>query len=391
MKKRIVIFGVTGSIGTQTIEIIEKHKDKFELVGVASKGNINKLKEVAEKFKVPYVSLFDNTPFSLSYNAKIFHGREGLEYIANLEVDLAVMAISGIEAIYPLKILISRGINVAIATKEIIVACGDLIKKWLKKSKSKLIPIDSEHSALFQLINSFKRKEIESIYLTASGGPFWNKSKDEMEKTNIEEVLRHPTWNMGYKTTIDSANLVNKGLEVIEAHFFFNFDYDSIKVLIHPQSIVHGMVEFLDGPIIAHMAYPDMRIPIQYALFYPKRSGIKWNLLSLSNRSLDFYEVDYDKFPALKLAYEVGKKGGVYPAIFAISDEFLVNFFIKGIIKFKEIVPLIEYVLSSWKEFKKIEDLDQLEYIKKWVENTLKNRLGVVNYEKVENDKENRN
>lgn len=377
MRKKIIIFGATGSIGTQTLEIIDKNKDKFELIGVASKGNIDRLKAIAEKFKVPYVALFDNKPFSLSYNAKIFYGKEGLENLANLDADLVIMSISGIEAIYPLKISIERGANIAIATKEIIVACGDLIKKWLKRSRSKLIPIDSEHSALFQLINSFKKKNIENIILTASGGPFWNKSKEDMEKTKLEEVLKHPTWKMGYKTTIDSANLVNKGLEVIEAHFFFNFDYNSIKVMIHPQSIVHGMIELVDGSIIAQMAYPDMRIPIQYALFYPQRSNIKWSLFDLKNQKLDFYDVDYDKFPALQIAYEVGKKGGVYPAIFAISDEVLVELLMKGVINFKDIVPFIKYALESWKEFKKIENIEQIEYIKNWVKNLIKQKVGV--------------
>ncbi|ACK42476.1 MULTISPECIES: 1-deoxy-D-xylulose-5-phosphate reductoisomerase [Dictyoglomus] len=376
MRKRIIIFGATGSIGTQTLEIIDKNKDKFELIGVASKGNVDKLKAIAEKFKVPYVALFDNKPFSLSYNAKTFYGKEGLEQLANLDSDLVIMSISGIEAVYPLKISIERGANIAIATKEIVVACGDLIKKWLKKSKSKLIPIDSEHSALFQLINSFRKKNIEKIILTASGGPFWNKSREEMEKTKLEEVLKHPTWKMGYKTTIDSANLVNKGLEVIEAHFFFNFDYNSIKVMIHPQSIVHGMIELVDGSIIAQMAYPDMRIPIQYALFYPQRPKIKWSPFDLKNQKLEFYDVDYDKFPALQLAYEVGKKGGVYPAIFAISDEVLVELFIKGIINFKDIVSFIKYALESWKEFKEIENLEQIEYIKNWIKNLIKQKVG---------------
>ncbi|MGB9810475.1 1-deoxy-D-xylulose-5-phosphate reductoisomerase [Dictyoglomus turgidum] len=376
MRKRIIIFGATGSIGTQTLEIIDKNKDKFELIGVASKGNVDKLKAIAEKFKVPYVALFDNKPFSLSYNAKTFYGKEGLEQLANLDSDLVIMSISGIEAVYPLKISIERGANIAIATKEIVVACGDLIKKWLKKSKSKLIPIDSEHSALFQLINSFRKKNIEKIILTASGGPFWNKSREDMEKTKLEEVLKHPTWKMGYKTTIDSANLVNKGLEVIEAHFFFNFDYNSIKVMIHPQSIVHGMIELVDGSIIAQMAYPDMRIPIQYALFYPQRPKIKWSPFDLKNQKLEFYDVDYDKFPALQLAYEVGKKGGVYPAIFAISDEVLVELFIKGIINFKDIVSFIKYALESWKEFKEIENLEQIEYIKNWIKNLIKQKVG---------------
>lgn len=376
-KKKIVIFGVTGSIGKQTIEVIEKNKDKFEIVGVASKGNIELLKIYAEKFKIPYVAIYEKKPISLSYSPKkIFYGREGLKELALVDADLVVMSISGIEAIYPTKVAIEEGKNIAIATKEIIVACGELIKKWLKTSKSSLIPIDSEHSALYQLIKSLKKRTIEILYLTASGGPFWNKPKEDIEKATIDDVLKHPTWNMGNKTTVDSANLMNKALEVIEANFFFNFRYESIRVLIHPQSIVHGMVELKDGSIIAHMAYPDMRIPIQYALFYPQRSHIKWNLLNLSNHKLDFYEVDYEKFPALDLGYQVGKKGGVYPAILVIADEILVRLFLERLIKFKDIVPLIKYLLDTWNNFSEIEELEQLEILYQWIKDRINKKIG---------------
>ncbi|MFN3699418.1 MAG: 1-deoxy-D-xylulose-5-phosphate reductoisomerase, partial [Dictyoglomus sp.] len=234
---------------------------------------------------------------------------------------------------------------------------------------------DSEHSALFQLMNAFKRKSIDKIFLTASGGPFWNKPKEYIENATLEDVLKHPTWNMGSKTTIDSANLVNKALEVIEAHFFFNFKYESIKVLIHPQSLVHGMIELRDGSIIAHMAYPDMKIPIQYALFYPERSNFKWNLLNLSDKKLEFYEVDLERYPALALAYEVGKKGGVYPAIFAVADEIVVGLFLNNLIKFKEIVPLIQYTMEAWNGFSKIEDLSQLDIIMNWVKDIINKKL----------------
>lgn len=377
VKKKIIIFGVTGSIGKQTIEVIEKNKDNFEIVGIASKGNIELLKIYAEKFKIPYIGIYEKKQISLSYSPKkIFYGREGLKELALVDTDLIVMSISGIEAIYPTKVAIENGKNIAIATKEIVVACGDLIKKWLKKSKSSLIPIDSEHSALFQLIKSLKKRNIEKIYLTASGGPFWNKSKEKIENATIEDVLKHPTWNMGIKTTVDSANLMNKALEIIEANFFFNFKYESIKVLIHPQSIVHGMVELKDGSIISHLAYPDMRIPIQYALFYPKRGNSKWSLLDLSNHKLEFYEVDYEKFPALDLGYQVGKKGGVYPAILAIADEILVKLFLEKVIKFNEIVPMIKYLIESWDNFSEIEDLEQLDILSQWIKNKINKKIG---------------
>ncbi len=375
MKKKVTILGVTGSIGRQTIEVINANKDKFEIVGIASKRNAELLKFFAEKFKVPYVALYDRKDLSFSYNPKLLYGREGLEELASLDTDLVVISISGIEAIYPTKVAIENGKKIAIATKEVIVACGELIKTWLRKSKSILIPIDSEHSALFQLMNAFKRKSIDKIFLTASGGPFWNKPKEYIENATLEDVLKHPTWNMGSKTTIDSANLVNKALEVIEAHFFFNFKYESIKVLIHPQSLVHGMIELRDGSIIAHMAYPDMKIPIQYALFYPERSNFKWNLLNLSDKKLEFYEVDLERYPALALAYEVGKKGGVYPAIFAIADEIVVGLFLNNLIKFKEIVPLIQYTMEAWNGFSKIEDLSQLDIIINWVKDIINKKL----------------
>lgn len=368
--KKVVILGASGSIGLQTIEVIKEHKDKFSITGLAVKENILLLKKLAEEFKPPYLAIYNSNieiP-SFSYKPQILFGREGIEFLASLdEADLIVIAISGIEAIYPTKKAIFSNKKIALATKEVIVTCGNFFKKWLKNSTSEIIPIDSEHSAIFQLLSN-RKKEVERIILTASGGPFFGKDREYIEKVKLEEVLKHPRWKMGKKTTIDSANLVNKALEIVEAHYLFNFPYEKIEVLIHPQSIVHGIIELIDGSFIVHLSPTDMKFAIQYALFYPERINYKWEKLDLRNMKLEFYPVDSNIFPIISYLYEVVKKGDVYPAILAISDEIFVSYFLKGKIKFIQIVPLIIKVMENWKgkdNIEKEEDLWELIY---WTE-----------------------
>ena len=240
--KNVVILGASGSIGFQTIDIIRKHKDKFRILGLAVKENVSILKDLAEEFKPPYLAIYNSSVEkpSLSYTPKILFGREGIEILASLkEADLVVIAISGISAIYPTRQAILNNKKIALATKEVIVTAGKFLKEWLKNSKSEIIPVDSEHSAIFQLLQN--RKSVERIILTASGGPFFGKDRKYIEEVKLENVLKHPRWKMGKKTTIDSANLVNKALEIVEAHYLFDFPYEKIDVLIHPQSIVHGV------------------------------------------------------------------------------------------------------------------------------------------------------
>ncbi|MEN2984174.1 MAG: 1-deoxy-D-xylulose-5-phosphate reductoisomerase [Dictyoglomaceae bacterium] len=367
--KRVVILGASGSIGLQTVEVIREHRDKFAIVGIAVKENILTLKELAEEFKPPYLAVYNSNieiP-SFSYNPRILFGREGIEFLASLEdIDLVIIAISGLEAIYPTKKAILSNKKIALATKEVIVTCGKFFKEWLKNSKSEIIPIDSEHSAIFQLFSD-RKGEVERIILTASGGPFFGKEEKYIENAEIDEVLNHPRWRMGKKTTIDSANLVNKALEIVEAHYLFNLPYEKIDVLIHPQSIVHGIIELIDGSLIAYLSPTDMKFAIQYALFYPERINYKWRKLDLRDMRLDFYPVD-DQFPIIKYLYEVVKKGDVFPAILAISDEIFVSQFLKGNIKFSQIVPLIIKVMENWKGKNEIEGEEDLLELIAWTE-----------------------
>ncbi|PMQ00952.1 MAG: 1-deoxy-D-xylulose-5-phosphate reductoisomerase [Dictyoglomus sp. NZ13-RE01] len=358
--KRVIIFGATGSIGLQTLEVIRENPDEFEIVGLAVRENVKLLSRLAEEFKPKYLAIYsqkEDFPL-LSYNPQIYTGKEGLETLASVPADLIVMAISGISAIYPTKVAIQLGRKVAMATKEVIVTAGKFIKNWLTNSKAEIIPVDSEHSAIFQLLQG--RGDIERIILTASGGPFYNKDLNYIMNAGIEEVLKHPRWNMGKKTTIDSANLVNKALEIIEAHYLFDFPYNRIDVIIHPQSIVHGIIRFSDGSFMAHLSPTDMRFAIQYALFYPKRSSYVWQELDFSNLNLEFRSVDYDKFPIIRYVYDFVEKGDIYPVILAVSDEILVNAFLEGRIKFYRIVPLIIKIMESWNDKIQIDSLDDL-------------------------------
>lgn len=366
--KNVVILGTSGSIGLQTIDVIRKHKDKFKVLGLAVKENVSILKDLAEEFKPPYLAIYNSSVEipSFTYNPKILFGREGIEFLASLkEADLVVIAISGIEAIYPTRQAILNNKEIALATKEVIVTAGKFLKEWLKNSNSKIIPIDSEHSAIFQLLSN-RKKEVEKIILTASGGPFFGKDKKYIEEAKIEDVLNHPRWKMGKKTTIDSANLVNKALEIVEAHYLFDFPYEKIDILVHPQSIVHGIIEFIDGSFMAHLSPTDMKFAIQYALFYPERQNYKWERLNLINLKLEFYLVDNKTFPIISYLYNIVKKGDVYPPILAISDEIFVSAFLNREIKFSQIVPLIIKVMENWKGKSKIESIEELFEVIEW-------------------------
>ncbi|MGB9857835.1 MAG: 1-deoxy-D-xylulose-5-phosphate reductoisomerase [Dictyoglomaceae bacterium] len=375
--KNVVILGASGSIGFQTIDIIRKHKDKFRILGLAVKENVSILKDLAEEFKPPYLAIYNSSVEkpSLSYTPKILFGREGIEILASLkEADLVVIAISGISAIYPTRQAILNNKKIALATKEVIVTAGKFLKEWLKNSKSEIIPVDSEHSAIFQLLQN--RKSVERIILTASGGPFFGKDRKYIEEVKLEDVLKHPRWKMGKKTTIDSANLVNKALEIVEAHYLFDFPYEKIDVLIHPQSIVHGIIEFIDGSFIAYLSPPDMKFAIQYALFHPERISYKWEKLNLMDLKLEFYPVDDKVFPIISYLYEMVKRGDVYPPILAVSDEIFVSHFLNGDIKFSQIVPLIIKVMENWKGKSKIESIEELFDLIDWVKRESLRLLG---------------
>ena len=337
MKRKISIIVSTGSIGTQALEVLSKLQDKFEIIALAGGHNASLLKEQAEKFKPRYTVL----------------GEEGLEKICNdKENDIILMACSGKIGLKPTLTAIKNGIDIALANKETLVMAGDIVMSEAKKNNVNIIPIDSEHCAIHQCIKDIS--QVKKLIITASGGPFLQKSKKEIENASVKEALAHPKWNMGKKITVDSATLMNKGLEIIEAHHLFGFDYDKIDVVIHPQSIIHSAVEYLDGSVVAQIGLPSMHIPIQYAISYPERfEGIKSESFSFSQTArLDFEEPDFNKFPCLNLAYEAGKIGGTMPTCLNASNEEAVFAFLNGKIKLNNIFEIVKKITSEHNSIK---------------------------------------
>ena len=345
--KNIVLLGSTGSIGTQTLEVVEKLKDKFNILALAAGKNIKLLKEQIIKFKPKYVSVADFDDMKELQKEfgqiKFFFGEEGLYELASIpEADILTVATSGIVSVKATIKAIENKKTITLANKETLVMAGDIVMKKAKENNVSIIPIDSEHSAILQCLAKKDNPYAKNLWITASGGPFLNNTREEMADFSAKEALKHPRWMMGKKITIDCATLVNKGLEVIEAHHLYNFSYDNIKVVIHPQSIVHSFVEFCDGSFLAQMGVPSMHIPIQYALSYPERfEGIKTNSFNIYNKKLEFFEPDFEKFPLLKLTIDCGKKGGLMPAILNAANEVAVYKFLNGEINFLDIEKII--------------------------------------------------
>lgn len=358
--KKVIILGSTGSIGTQTLEVIEKLEEKYQVIGLSCGNNIELLKTQIEKFNPNVVSIQNkNDALKIKEtfkNIKVLYGEEGLiELASNSEVDIIVIAVSGKIGLKPTIQAIKNGINIALANKETLVEAGDIVMDLVKEHKIELLPIDSEHSAILQCLQGNSDSFINKLHITASGGPFLFKTIDDMKKASISQVLAHPKWNMGKKITVDSATLMNKGLEVIEAHHLFNIDYDNINVVVHPQSVIHSAVEYKDGSIIAQMGFPSMHIPIQYALTYPERvNGIKTNSFDFVKcKNLTFFEPDYEKFPLLKLAYQAGKEGGTMPLCLNAANEEANSAFLKGQINFFDINYIVFKIVENYINIKK--------------------------------------
>lgn len=351
-RKKISIIGSTGSIGTQALEVIEKLNGKFEIIALAGGSNTELLKKQAEKFKPKYICHNSTNQLSVS-GAKILHGSEGLEEIcSNKENDIILVACSGKIGLKPTLTAIKNGINIALANKETLVMAGDIVMREAAKHGVKILPVDSEHSAIHQCIKDIKF--VDKLIITASGGPFLHKTIDDMKKATVEEALHHPRWNMGRKITVDSATLMNKGLEIIEAHHLFGFDYDDIEVVIHPQSVVHSAVEYKDGSVVAQLGLPSMHIPIQYAITYPERlEGIKSKSFSFAEIArLDFEKPDFEKFPSVRLAYEAGRTGGTATVCLNAANEEAVFAFLDGKIKLYDIYTIAEKMMSEHKVIK---------------------------------------
>jgi 1-deoxy-D-xylulose-5-phosphate reductoisomerase len=346
MIKNIAILGSTGSIGRNVLDVVRQFPGRFRVVGLAAGNNISLLQEQLDAFNPLLVSVADerlaaelvrNLP--ARWQGRVVSGVEGNKQVASLpEADTVVSAIVGAAGLIPTLAAIEAGKNVALANKETLVMAGELVLEAVRRRGVQLLPIDSEHNAIAQALGAGRREDVSRLVLTASGGPFRNKSAVELWRVTPEEALAHPNWEMGRKITIDSATLMNKGLEVIEARWLFDIPVEKIEVLVHPQSIVHSMVEYVDGSVVAQMGIPDMRIPIAYALSYPERLKLNLPRLNLcKSRDLSFQPPDHNLFPALRLAYQVCKRGGTLPAVLNAANEIAVESFLNGKIRFPEI------------------------------------------------------
>ena len=341
MVRKISILGSTGSIGRQALEVIDKLRDKFEILSLAAGSNTELLNEQIKKYKPKYAA---------SSNPELIEGAHVVtmeDICSDKENDIILVAVSGKVGLKPTITAINNGIDIALANKETLVMAGDIVIPLAKEKGVNIIPVDSEHCAIHQCIKDIS--QVDRLIITASGGPFLRKSTEDMKNATIEETLAHPRWNMGKKITVDSATLMNKGLEVIEAHHLFNIDYEKIKVVVHPQSVVHSAIEYVDGSVIAQLGLPSMHIPIQYAITYPERfEGIKSRSFSFSEIArLDFEEPDWKKFKALELAYNAGKAGGSATVCLNASNEEAVFAFLKGKIKLFDIINTVEYMMSK--------------------------------------------
>jgi len=347
--KRIAILGSTGSIGKNAIEVILNFPNRFKVTYLAVNKNIKLLLEQVKLLKPKGVVIFDKEKaeeFSNFVNGEVevLSGEEGLlEVVSRDDVDIVLNSLVGFSGLKPTIKAIESKKRIALANKETLVVAGEIITKLLRENNVELIPVDSEHNAIFQCLVGEKISDINRIILTASGGPFLYKNKAELENVTVEEALKHPNWKMGSKITIDSATLMNKGLEVIEAHWIFGLPVDRIKVVIHPQSVIHSMVEFIDGSIKAQLGVPDMKIPIQYALTYPERKHANYGQVDFVKLGqMTFLEPDLDKFECLKIAYEVAKLGGTYPTVLNAANEVAVEAFLNRKIKFTMIPEVIK-------------------------------------------------
>lgn len=352
---KIAILGSTGSIGTQTLEIVREKKE-VQVTALAAGSNIQRLEQQIREFRPKLVCVYQEEKAEQLRNhikelpVKVVTGMEGLlECATEAEADTVVTAMVGMIGIQPTIEAIRAGKNIALANKETLVTAGHLIMPLIKEKKVALLPVDSEHSAIFQALNGEDRKQVHKIILTASGGPFRGKTRSDLQHIEPKDALKHPNWAMGQKITIDSATMVNKGLEVMEAAWLFDVTVDQIQVVVHPQSIIHSMVEYIDGSVIAQMGVPDMKLPIQYALFYPNRmpleQGERINFTQL--KQLTFEDPDLDTFYGLALAYEAGRMGGSMPTVYNAANEWAVAEFLKGRLEFMAIPALIREAMRQ--------------------------------------------
>ncbi|TCO79908.1 1-deoxy-D-xylulose-5-phosphate reductoisomerase [Marinisporobacter balticus] len=377
--KCISILGSTGSIGTQTLDVVRNNKEKFNIVGLSANNNIDLLEKQIKEFHPVAVSVMnEKKALELkkrlgNIKTKVFYGLDGLTTIATLEAsDLIVTAVVGMIGLIPTIEAIKCKKDIALANKETLVTAGEIVMKEAKRNNVAILPVDSEHSAIFQCLMGYTLKDIRRIILTASGGPFRGYKKAQLQDVTVKEALNHPKWNMGKKISIDSATLMNKGLEIIEAKWLFDLSLDQIDVVIHPQSIIHSMVEYKDSSVIAQMGYPDMRVPIQFALTYPSRTKNNYKKLNLLEvATLTFEKPDRDTFPCLNLAYEALRIGGSLPTVLNAANEELVALFIQQRIGFYDIPRIVELALEKHDVQYEL-TIDEIIQMDRWARNFVK-------------------
>lgn len=376
--KRLSVLGSTGSIGCNTLKIVQKFPDRFQIVSLAAKTNVALLAQQIEQFKPNLAVMYDKKHAELLRQAipkkqpvQILFGHEGyLKAASQNDADIVVTAFVGAAGLLPTLEAIEAGKHIALANKETLVMAGELVMKKALDSGINILPVDSEHSAIFQCLEGHRKTDLKKIFLTASGGPFLNWPKSDFERITPEDALNHPTWQMGKKITIDSATLMNKGLEIIEAKWLFDVTPEQIQVIVHPQSIIHSLVSYCDGSIIAQLSKPDMTGAIAYALSYPERLDMDNSFLSLPGiGSLTFSEPDLDKFPCLALAMEACHTGGTLPAVMNAANEKAVGFFLENMISFIQIPKLIEKVMSQHQVIPS-PGLDEILQSDQWARNT---------------------
>ncbi len=348
----LVILGSTGSIGQQALEVVDRHPDQYKVLGLTAKDEIELLQAQAEKYQPRVVALAEPHKYGqfkdlIGNKIKVLCGVEGMCEIASLEdIDTVLVAVSGSVGIKPTLAAINKSRRIALANKETLVAAGDIVMQAAAAKQAEIIPVDSEHSAIFQCLQA-DRPYVKNLWLTASGGPFRDFSREQLAEVTVDMALNHPNWNMGPKITVDSATLMNKGLEVIEAHHLFGVEYDQIKVLVQKESVIHSMVEFVDGSFLAHLGLADMRIPIQYALSYPQRYESPAQHLDFTQlEAIHFAAPDQERFPALALAIAAGRRGGTLPAVMNAANEMAVQQFLQRTIAFNKIANIVERVME---------------------------------------------
>ena len=369
--KRVLIFGSSGSIGRSTLEIIRKNKRDFKVIGLSVNKNIDMLYRQIKEFSPSYVCVVNERAAKrlkkkLLGKIKVLYGEEGLREFSSLPADISVMGIVGISSLMPFITSLKHSKRVALASKEVLVVAGDIVKREVKKNKAELIPVDSEINALFQLLGCIKREHLKKIYITASGGPLLDYSSSSLKRVTPSMVLTHPNWRMGKRITVDSATLVNKGFEVMESHHLFDLDYEMIDVVVHRQSYVHAFVETKDSMLFSCWYKPNMVIPLAFSLYYPQRSFLGRGFdVSFSHFNLSFKKVNYRKFPLFRIVLEAAKKGGNFPIAVNAADEIAVRFFLEKKIKFYDIYRAVEHIFSKTKK-DKVSSLKGVYFWDKW-------------------------